>query len=60
MPRDINIKTSSLGKDGESVKPSSTFSAPNDLPNNLIRYCIRALNPPVYAAATYHTHKQMK
>jgi hypothetical protein len=29
-------------------KKTFTFSAPNDLPNNLLKYCTRALNHSVY------------
>jgi hypothetical protein len=38
--RDINVKMSKLGNGGESEK-KKTFSAPDDLPNNVLKYCSR-------------------
>jgi hypothetical protein len=43
----ISVKTLSLRNDGESEK-TFTCSAPYDLPNNLLKYCTRALTHPVY------------
>jgi hypothetical protein len=47
MQSNINIKTLSLRKVGQSEKTLHTFSALNDLPNKL-NYCTRTLNHPVY------------
>jgi hypothetical protein len=45
----INVKTSSLGSCDESEGNALfTVSAPNGLSNEALKYCIRALNPPVY------------
>jgi hypothetical protein len=43
----INVKALSLGKGDESEKSLFNFPAPNDLPNNLLKYCTRTLNYPV-------------
>jgi hypothetical protein len=48
IQRDISIKTSSLGNGGESEKVLLTFSVPNDLPNNLLKYCTWTLNHPAF------------
>jgi hypothetical protein len=44
-----NVKTSSQGNSGESGKIKEVFklSAPNHLPNNLLKYSTTVLNHPV-------------
>jgi hypothetical protein len=44
LASDINVKTSSLENGDESKEKLFIFSAPNNLPNNLLKYCTRALN----------------
>jgi hypothetical protein len=44
------VEKSSLKNSGISGKKKKlfTFSAPNDLPNKLLAYCIRAMNNPTF------------
>jgi hypothetical protein len=44
---DINVKMSSFGNGGEYKKPFFTFSASENLLNNFLKCCTRALNHPV-------------
>jgi hypothetical protein len=46
---DINVKTLSLGHGGkfEKKKKLFIFSAPKDLPQNLLEYFTRVFNHPV-------------
>jgi hypothetical protein len=44
---DINVKALSFGNGDESEETLFTFSSPNDLFKNLLKYCTTVLNHPV-------------